>query len=194
MIGINKKYDLILCDPPWEWKTYSEKGQGKSASQHYSCMTLEDIKNLPIIDIANENSMMFMWATSPLINKQIEIMEYWGFTYKTVGFVWVKTNKKNNKPFFGLGQYTRANAEYLLIGRHGKGIGRPLNKSVSQIDMSKIREHSRKPDSIKSNISLMYPLASKIELFAREQTPGWDVWGNECDKFGVNDAGEIKLF
>lgn len=180
----DKKYQIIYADPPWNFKTWSQKGEKKSAANHYSIMTMDDIKSLPIYDIAEKDCLLFMWATSPLLPKQIEVMESWGFKYKTIGFVWVKQNKKSPTPFVGLGYYSRANAEYCLIGVKGKP-GRPSNKSISQIVSSPVREHSRKPDVVYNNIEKMYPGRSKIELFSRTTKSGWDVWGLETNTFSL---------
>lgn len=178
---IEEKYKVIYLDPPWEFKSWSKKGEEKSAQNHYSCMSFDDLKQLPISKIGCKNSIMFMWATSPLIPKQIEIMEYWGYSFKTFGFTWVKTNKVSPSYFIGLGYYTRSNPEYCLIGVKGS-IGRPKNKSISSIISSPIRQHSRKPDHIHGLIESMYD-GPYIELFARTDRNGWDVWGNEVGKF-----------
>ena len=107
LINSDKKYDIIVADPPWKFKTYSEKGMEKSPEQHYNTMTWEDLENMPIDLISKDNCVLLMWATDPLLNKQIELPIKWGFTYKTMGFVWVKENKKSKSLFWGLGYYTR---------------------------------------------------------------------------------------
>lgn len=180
-----KKYRVIYADPPWNFKTWSEKGEEKSASNHYSVMTLEDINKLPINSISTDDSILFLWATDPLLPHQINVMQYWGFTYKTVGFNWIKMNKNQWTPFIGLGYYTRSNPEYCLIGTKGSP-GRPKRHDISQVVFDRIREHSRKPDIIRQHITDMYE-GPRLELFARTQYPGWDVWGNETNKF-VDDT------
>jgi N6-adenosine-specific RNA methylase IME4 len=145
-------------------------------------MTMDDIRNLPVRDITEDNAICFMWITDPLIPKQIQLMEDWGFKYKTMGFVWTKLNKKSRTPFIGLGYYTRSNEEYCIIGTKGK-IGRPKDRSISQSVQEPIREHSRKPDIIRTYIERMYPDGNRLEMFARTQYPGWDVFGNQVDKF-----------
>lgn len=176
----DKKYRVLYADPPWNFKTWSKKGTKKSASNHYPIMTMQDIADLPMTSIAKNNAIMFMWTTDPLLNKQIAIMEGWGFKYKTMGFVWTKTTK-NGKPFFGCGYYTRANPEYCVIGVKGK-IGRPKNKGLLKSFTDPVREHSRKPDKVYGFIESLYD-GPYIELFARTRHPGWDVLGNETDKF-----------
>ncbi len=182
LLKLTKKYSVIYADPPWDFKSWSQKGEVKSAQNHYACMSMEDIGNLPVSSILDENAILFMWVTDPLLPKQIEIMEKWGFTYRTVGFVWVKMNKKSLTPFIGLGYYTRSNPEYLLIGVKGS-VGRPKDKSISEIVMEPIREHSRKPDCIRDYIDRMYPDGNRLEMFARNRSFGWDVIGNQTDKF-----------
>jgi N6-adenosine-specific RNA methylase IME4 len=178
----NSKFRVIYADPPWKFETWSEKGvEKKSAQAHYSCMNMQDIGNLPIDSISDENSILFMWATSPMIDQQIAIISDWGFKFKTIGFTWVKINKIKQTPFIGMGKYTRSNCEYCLIGIKGTP-GRPKNKSISQVVMSPIREHSRKPDIIRTYIEQMYD-GPRIELFAREENDGWDCFGNETKKF-----------
>lgn len=177
----SKKYRVIYADPPWNFKTWSEKGEEKSAANHYSCMSMEDIGDLDVETISADNSILFMWATDPLLQDQIMVMNNWGFSYKTVGFNWIKMNKKAWTPFIGLGYYTRSNPEYCLIGTKGTP-GRPKKKDISEVVFDRIREHSRKPDIIRQHIMDMYD-GPYLELFARTQYPGWDVWGNEIEKF-----------
>lgn len=181
--SLQGKYKVIYTDPPWEFKSWSEKGEGKSAQNHYSCMTMDEIKTLPVGNITQDNAIMFMWATDPLLPKQIEVMEHWGFRYRTVGFVWIKLNTKQQTPFIGLGYYTRSNPEYVLIGVKGS-VGRPLNRIVSEVVLSPIREHSRKPDQIIESIETMYN-GPYLEMFARTERSGWDCFGNQTNKFST---------
>lgn len=116
----------------------------------------------------------------------LKVMESWGFEYKTIVFCWVKTNPKNKKPFFGIGHWTRSNCELVLGGlKKGEKLNRKDN-SISQIDLSPISIHSRKPDSIRKNIVKLCGDLPRIELFARKENSlfnefeGWDTWGNEC--------------
>lgn len=179
--SLQGKYKVIYADPPWDFKSWSEKGEGKSAQNHYNCMTMDKIIALPVGNITQDNAIMFMWATDPLLPQQIHVMEQWGFCYRTMGFVWIKMNTKRPTPFIGLGYYTRSNPEYVLIGVKGS-VGRPKNKIVSEVIMSPIREHSRKPDHINGLIETMYD-GPYLEMFARTERPGWDSFGNQTDKF-----------
>jgi len=173
----NKKYNIIYADPAWSFKTYSNKGMSKSAEKYYSCMNIEDIKNLPVKDIASDNCILFMWITYPLLEKGFEVIKSWGFTYKTCGFCWVKKNKKSDSLFWGLGYWTRANQEICLLATKGKP--KRFSKSVHQVVYEPIREHSRKPDCVRDRIVELCGDLPRIELFARQKTNGWDVWGNE---------------
>ena len=178
----DKKYHIIYADPPWTFKTWSDKGKGKSAEQHYDCMTMEDIKNLPVQDICEEDAVCIMWVTFPLLKEGIETLEAWGFKYKTVAFNWVKRNKKANSWFVGMGYYTRSNAEIAILGTKGKVLNRP-NRNVPQVCDDRIREHSRKPDIIRQRIIDLFGDISRIELFCRDALQGWDTWGDETGKF-----------
>ena len=175
----NKKYDVIYADPPW---SYQDKKCGGNAADHYSTMSLEDICNLPVKDIAADNCVLFLWATYPMLKEALKVIEAWGFTYKTIGFQWVKQNRSGNGYFFGLGRWTRGNTEPCLIAIKGKP--RSANHSVSQLTFAPLRAHSQKPDITRDKIrELVGEGHSCIELFARNTTPGWDVWGNEVNKY-----------
>ena len=173
----DKKYNIIYADPAWSFKTYSDKGKGRSPDNHYSVMTLQDIKDLPIQDIADDNCILFIWVTFPLLKESFEVIDAWGFTYKTVGFNWVKKNKKTDSWFWGLGYWTRANAELCLIAT--KGTIKRQSASVHQVIDTPIERHSKKPDIIRDKIVELVGDLPRIELFARETAEGWDSWGNE---------------
>ena len=173
----NKKYNIIYADPPWTYKTYSDKGKEKSAENHYDCMKIEDIYNLPVQDIADDNCVLLLWVTYPLLKEGLQTIEEWGFTYKTCGFSWVKRNKKANSWFWGLGHWTRANNEICLLATKGKT--KRVSKSVHQIVDDRIRKHSQKPDVVRDRIVELLGDLPRIELFARETVEGWDCWGNE---------------
>lgn len=179
--NLMKKYQIIYADPPWEYKVYSKKGQTRSAEAHYPTMTLADIQALPVGKLADDNCILFMWTTIPLLRDCFSVMESWGFTYKTVAFVWVKQNRRSDSLFWGMGHWTRANAELCMLATRGH----PRRKSagVHQVIISHIENHSKKPDDARKRIVELVGDLPRIELFAREKTPGWDVWGNEvtCD-------------
>ena len=175
-----KKYNIIYADPPWTFKTYSVKGkEHKSAECHYPCMNINDIYNLPVQNLADNNCVLFLWVTFPLLQEGLETIKRWGFTYKTCAFNWIKRNKKTDSLFWGLGYWTRSNSEICLLAT--KGNPKRLSKSVHQVCEARIREHSRKPDEIRDKIVELCGDVSRIELFARQKTEGWDVWGNEVE-------------
>lgn len=175
----SKKYQIIYADPPWSYRVWNNKENTNNAIAHYPTMSIEDICSLPIQDIAAENTVLFIWVTFPLLYESFRVIHTWGFSYKTVAFCWVKRNKKSSSWFFGLGHWTRANAEICLLCTKGKP--KRVSAKVHQIIDSPIREHSQKPDEVRSKIVELIGDVPRIELFARQQEPGWDVWGNEVE-------------
>ncbi len=102
-----KKYKIIYADPPWNFKVWSDKGNEKSACQHYKVMTKKDIQNLPISKICEDDCVLFLWVTAPCLEEGLELIKKWGFTYKTKAFNWVKRNKISNSWFWGMGGITQ---------------------------------------------------------------------------------------
>lgn len=183
IFATEKKYNVIYADPPWR---YQDKGCSGSAENHYNTMKIEDICKLPVSDIADKNAVLFMWTTYPMLSEGLRLIEAWGFKYKTIGFQWIKTNKKNRGTFFfGLGRWTRGNTECCLIATRGK-IGR-VNSSISQLIVEPIQHHSKKPDVVREKIVELVGDLPRIELFARNQSDGWDVWGNEVSDEDSSD-------
>ena len=179
----DKKYNVIYADPPWRFATYSDKGKGRGAEKHYPTMPKHEIQALPVPKISAKDSVLFLWATAPCLTEAFELIDAWGFTYKTVAFIWIKQCRKSDRLFTGLGYYTRANAEYCLLATRGKILERK-SRSVSSVIVSHIEEHSKKPDEARARIEALYGEVPKIELFARQTVGGWDCWGNETEKFG----------
>ena len=176
------KYTVIYADPPWEYRQSGSKTNSRGmAKQHYQTMSTEEIKEIPVNKISAQSAILFLWATFPNINEALEVMEYWGFEYKTAGFVWIKTNKKSNSLFWGMGAYTRANAEVCLIGiKNIKAKQFVKSHAVHQVILSPIEHHSKKPDETRDRIiQLLGNNISKIELFSRQKVNGWDCWGND---------------
>lgn len=167
-------YQIIYADPPWR---YDQKGVDGAAEKHYPTMSLEDICNLPVGSISAKDSILFLWATFPQLPAALKVISAWGFKYKTVAFVWLKKNRKADSWYFGLGFWTRGNAEVCLLATRGH----PKRKSnkVHQFIISPIEGHSKKPDIARDKIVELAGDVPRIELFARQTTPGWDVWGNE---------------
>ena len=179
LIDINKKYNIIYADPPWSYRDKRDKHPRLcgGASAHYNTMTIEEIKNLPVNKLADDNCMLFLWLTFPNLQEGLDVIKAWGFTYKTLGFSWIKTNKKNGKPFFGIGYYTKSNCEVCLIGVKGKPI--VVSNKVSSVIISPREEHSKKPDIVRDKIVELCGDLPRIELFARQRVDGWDCWGDE---------------
>ena len=174
----NKKYNIIYADPPWSYSAWNKK-EHKTAEKHYKTMNNQDICELKIEDLADKNCVLFMWVTYPHLQTGLDVIKAWGFTYKTVAFTWVKRNKKSNTWFWGLGHYTRANAEICLLAT--KGSTKRKSASVHQIIDNKIEAHSKKPDIVRDRIVQLLGDLPRIELFARETAEGWDSWGNEVN-------------
>lgn len=178
---MSKKYNIIYADPPWSYRDKRDKHPRLcgGASVHYGTMSTLDICNLPVCDIADENCMLFIWATFPNLPDALKVIDAWGFKYKTLGFSWIKTNKRNGKPFFGIGYYTKSNCEVCLIATKGKPI--KASNSVSSVVIEPIQQHSKKPDCVADKIVQLCGDMPRIELFARSKRDGWDAFGNEID-------------
>ena len=168
------KYSIIYADPPWRYKDKSCSG---GAAHHYDTMKITDICNLRVCDIVNADAVLFMWATYPMLREALRVIDAWGFTYKTIAFQWIKLNPKSQTPFFGLGRWTRGNTEPCLLATRGRP--HRISAGVSQLVFSNRREHSQKPDVVRDKIVQLLGPLPRIELFARRNTPGWSVWGNE---------------
>lgn len=156
-----KKYGIIYADPPWAYRNKHCEG---SALAHYNTMRLEDICNLPVREMLPE---------------ALRVIEAWGFKYKTIGFAWIKQNRKADSLYMGTGYWTRANSEVCLLAIKGKP--KRISASVHSVIVSHIREHSKKPDEARQRIVELMGDLPRIELFARQKADGWDVWGNEID-------------
>ena len=180
VIQTEQKYKVIYADPPWYFKSYSKKGEGRNATQHYNCMSIDDICNLDISRVAADDCVLLMWVTDPCLLDAFKVIQSWGFTYKTVGFTWIKTNQKSLGYFTGMGYWTRSNPEMCLLATRGKP--KRLNKSTRQLVVSERREHSRKPDKMYGYIENMLE-GPYLEMFARNTRQGWDNFGNEVNKF-----------
>jgi len=171
-----KKYKIIYADPPWAFNFQKRTGLSEVAkSALYPTMKAEDIENLPVGGIADTDAALFLWVLNSELPLALQCVAKWGFQYKTVAFTWVKTT--TNTYHFGGGNWTRSNPELCLLATRGH-ISR-ISKSVRNLVISPLREHSRKPDTIRDDIVELVGDLPRIELFARQITPGWDVWGNE---------------
>ena len=171
-----KKYSIIYADTPWRYEM--KKGQGV-AENHYSTMGIEEICGLPVQEICAKDCVLFLWVTFPQLPEAFKVIKAWGFCYKTVAFVWIKQNRSGKGYFFGLGYWTRSNAEICLLAVKGKP--KRISRKVFQLIFSPLQEHSKKPAEARVRIVELMGNLPRIELFARQQSPGWDVWGNEVE-------------
>ena len=174
-----KKYKVIYADPPWAYKVWSKKGAGRSAESHYPTMDIAAIKALPVGELADKDCALFLWATFPQLPEALRLIRAWGFRYKTVAFVWLKRNRKSPSWFYGMGYWTRANAEICLLATRGRP--KRAAQDVKQVILSHVERHSQKPEEARRRIEALMGDVPRIELFARASPPGWDVWGNEVE-------------
>jgi len=182
------KFPILYIDPPWSYKVYSKKGRGRSAENHYLTMDKEEIRNLDIDGISEKNCILFLWVTFPCLQEGLEAIKSWGFTYKTLGFCWVKRNKKSLSWFWGLGFWTRANPELCIIAT--KGHPKRVSRAVHCIVDTPVEAHSKKPDEVRKRIVELVGDLPRIELFARQEYPGWVCLGNEIDGLDIREAIE----
>ena len=143
---------------------------------------------LPVAELAAKDSALFMWATFPQLPEALRLIRAWGFTYKSVAFVWLKKNRKADSWFYGLGFWTRANAEVCLLAT--KGHPKRQAADIHQFIISPIEAHSKKPDETRDKIVALMGDLPRVELFARQTSPGWDVWGNEVGDHKLSPAGQ----
>lgn len=181
-----KKYKVIYADPPWAYKVWSKKGAGRSAESHYPTMDIEAIKALPVGELADKDCALFLWITFPMLREAWGVMDAWGFTFKTVAFVWIKQCRRSDGLFTGMGYWTRANAEICLLATRGRP--KRAARDVKQVILSHVERHSQKPEEARRRIEALMGDVPRIELFARASPPGWDVWGNEV-KSTIPDFG-----
>ena len=147
------------------------------AENHYPTMKISDICALPVAELAAPDSALFLWATFPMLPEALRVIEAWGFKFKTVAFVWLKQNRKALTWFYGMGFWTRGNAEICLLATRGHPKRR--DNSVHQFIISPLEGHSKKPDETRNKIVRLMGDLPRVELFARQTPPCWDVWGNE---------------
>ena len=186
MERVERKYNIIYADPPWQFRVWSNKGMDRSAEKHFPTQPADYLKSLNVPALCKKNAVVFLWATFPCLKEAFELAEAWGFTYKTVAFTWIKKNRSNNRLFIGMGYYTRANAEIVLLFTRGKPLKRAC-KNVQQIVVTKRGRHSEKPPEIRNRIVRLFGDLPRLELFARDngglfsnnEFEGWDVFGNE---------------
>lgn len=179
----NKKFATVLADPPWQFQNRT----GKMAPEHkrlqrYPTMSLQEIKDLPVEVIVEDTAHLYLWVPNALLAEGMQVMEHWGFTYKT-NLIWYKVRKDGGPDRRGVGFYFRNVTEMILFGVRGKN-ARTLQPGRSQenIISSRKREHSRKPDE-QYEIIEACSSGPRIELFARGPRKGWFVWGNQAEEY-----------
>lgn len=171
-----EKFSIIYADPPWDYDgriQHNGVDTTGSATSHYPTMSLQAIKSLKIPDICEKDALCFMWTSSPHLVQALEVMKAWGFEYKTIAFVW---DKHRVNP----GYYTMSQCEICLVGKRGK-IPVRGSRNERQLISEMRRRHSQKPDEVRRRIERMFPDVRKVELFARNVTPGWSVFGNQVE-------------
>jgi N6-adenosine-specific RNA methylase IME4 len=168
------QYQLVLADPPWPFKDQM-KGHSFSLDHEYQTQPLEWIKALPVRNITTKDSALLLWVVSPQLDDGIDVLKAWGFKYVTVAFVWSKLTSKGKK-VSNLGRWTMGNVELCLLGRKGK-IGRAC-KNVKQLIEAERTAHSHKPDELRARAATLFGDVSRIELFARGASDGWDQFGD----------------
>jgi N6-adenosine-specific RNA methylase IME4 len=179
---------VIYLDPPWKFRTFTADPGDRAPP--YPTMTMDEIAALPIVDLAARDCWMFCWTSGPYLWETLKIIEGWGFTYSSLAFTWVKLLRVGEGFHRGLGKTTRKNTEQVLLARLGSPpiLRTPDELLVTEepdfgdVYVGRLREHSRKPDEIRSRIEVMTS-GPRLELFARQKTPGWRVWGNQTGKF-----------
>lgn len=182
---VQGKYKTILADPPWRFMNST----GKVAPEHkrlsrYSTLSLQEILDIPVNSIAEENSHLYLWVPNALLAEGLETMRKWGFTYKT-NIVWYKVRKDGGPDGRGVGFYFRNVTELVLFGIKGKI--RTLKPGRTQVNIisTRKREHSRKPDELFPIIEKCSP-GPYLEMFARGNRKGWNVWGNQSEDYEPN--------
>jgi site-specific DNA-methyltransferase (adenine-specific) len=170
-----KKYNIIYADPPWRYK----ESWGNGSNEHtYRTLSIDQIKSLPVESLAHDTAHLYLWVTNPFLSEGLEICESWGFEYKTL-ITWVKTYK-DGSPEMGMGYYFRGCTEHIIFGVRGKM--KVANKTTrNMFEAVNPRMHSQKPEVVRDMIVACSGDLPRVELFARQQTTGWDVWGDEVD-------------
>jgi site-specific DNA-methyltransferase (adenine-specific) len=186
-----KKYQVIYADPAWQYgskELYGDKTKGSEKRENrfrtieriYTTMTIPQIKELKVKEVADKNCACFMWVTDSHLKEGIEVMETWGFKYKTIAFVWLKKTS-TGKTVLNFAPHTLKSTEICLLGIKGSMKDFKKSNNVRQLIEAERTEHSKKPNEARLRIKELYPNAEMIELFAREKHEGWDVWGNEVE-------------
>jgi N6-adenosine-specific RNA methylase IME4 len=179
------RYGVILADPPWHFETYSELGGERSAGRHYATDTGGDMFSLPVEVLAAPDCALLLWATWPNLAQALALIEAWGFTYKTLGFDWMKLNRSGEGLFMGAGYFSRSNSEPCLLAT--RGAPKRIDAGVLSAVLAPVGEHSVKPDCVQERIERLFA-GPYLELYARRVRPGWTAWGNEIGREEFSEA------
>jgi len=178
----DKKFNIIYADPPWSFSSKSYQDGNRSMidlqKTHYKTMTQNDIASLPVQNIADENCILFMWVTDSHLKEAINVIEAWGFRYKTIGFTWVKQYATGSL-CYNFSPYVLKSTEICLIATKGKLKELKRKNNVRGLVFAERTKHSQKPNEVRNRITELCKDLPKIELFARQKANGWYAWGNE---------------
>ena len=179
----NKKYNIIYADPPWHYGSKSAVNNTtgsaiKPLSDHYSTMSLQELKNMSIKNMTKDDAACFMWVTDSHIDEALEVLRSWGFAYKTIAFNWIKTTSKGNY-CKNVAPWTMKSSEICLLGIKGRMTKYKQANNIESLVIAQRSQHSQKPNEVRKRIEDLFGDLPRIELFAREKTDGWDVWGDE---------------
>ena len=188
---LDKKYQVIYCDPPWDYGTASASLYNQ-CSEKYPVMSFKELQDLQIKQIADKNCALFLWTTNPKLPEAIELMKHWGFAYKTIFKVWRKVYSNGN-PVCTPGWWSRSSTELLLVGSKGSPLKEKTTVSEPQEFTSEREQHSEKPDEIRDAIFSFLDVKNRIELFGRKIVDGWDTWGLETPGYFYEGSGESSV-
>lgn len=193
----SKRYGAIHIDPPWQFKTYSDKGQARSADSHYPTLDIEEMERLPMQRLMAEDCAVFMWAIWSMLPEALDLGKAWGLTYKTLAFDWLKRTTTGEHWHMGMGYWTRANSEPCLLFTRGKP--KRKSKGVRQLlvednqpmlmppMVTRVTAHSAKPYETYKRIEHLVD-GAYLNVFARHTQVGWDAIGNAIDGRDIRDV------
>lgn len=187
-------FEVIYADPPWEYDAREQFGfKGDvgvttgGAINHYPTLTIAELCELGVADVAARNALLFLWTTGPQLAAAMDVIRAWGFAYKTVAFVW---DKERINP----GYYTLSQTELCLVGKRGT-IPAPRGiRNARQLIRETRGAHSAKPSEARRRIERMFPSQRKLELFARHSAPGWECWGNQTGALPIEPSKQLEIW
>lgn len=193
LVAAGRKFKAILIDPPWKFIARSDRGEGRSAGEHYTTTGLDPIKALPLAELADDDCVMFMWMVDWCPKWALELLDHYGFEHKTTAFTWAKENGSGEGWHMGQGYWTRSNPEDCWLATRGHP--QRINADVRQLIVAPVMEHSRKPDEIHDRIMRLVD-GPYLEIYARRPREGWVTWGNEItrEQFARDANGQVIPF